>query len=70
MTTNENSLDFHTAQLRTRPDEAEVFRLLQEAARQYEECVRLADLANISDMSEASQPRYAWDNPIGLVIFR
>ena len=37
-------------------------------ARQYEEFMRLADLADISDKGELSQPRYAWGNPIGLVV--
>ena len=40
----------------------------QEAAQQYEECMRLADLADISAREEISYPRYAWDNPIGLVV--
>lgn len=54
-----------------RPTEAEVARLLQEAAQQYEEYekyVRLANLADLSDDTEVSQLRYEWDNPIGLVI--
>ena len=54
--------------LRTRPSEVEVARLLQEAEQQYEECMRLADLADISETDEVSHPRYAWDNPLGLVV--
>ena len=53
---------------RLRPSEAEVARLLQETVQQYEECMRLADLADISESAEVNQPRYAWDNPIGLVV--
>ena len=60
--------DSHPSQIRTRPSEAEVAQLLQEAAQQYEECMRLADLADISAGDEISYPRYAWDNPIGLVV--
>ena len=51
-----------------RPSEAEVARLLQETVQQYEECMRLADLADVSEIAEVSEPRYAWDNPIGLVV--
>ena len=50
------------------PSEAEVVQLLQEAAQPYEECMRLADLADISAGDGISYPRYAWDNPIGLVV--
>lgn len=53
---------------RLRPSEAEVARLLQETVQQYEECMRLADLADISEIAEVNQPKYAWDNPIGLVV--
>ena len=53
---------------RTRPSEAEVTRLFQEAARQYEEFIRLAGLADVTDESESFCPRYSWDNPIGLVV--
>lgn len=54
--------------LQTRPSEVEVAQLLQEAEQQYEECMRLADLADISETDEVSHPRYAWDNPLGLVV--
>ena len=57
-----------TAIIIPRPSETEVSHLLQEAAQQYEECMRLADLADISDFPEANHPKYAWDNPIGLVV--
>ena len=55
-------------QRQTHPSEVKVSQLLQEAAQQYEECMRLADLADISEAPEASHPKYAWDNPIGLVV--
>ena len=32
--------------------------------------MRLADLADISEAVERRRPRYAWDNPIGLVVNR
>lgn len=53
---------------RIRLSEAEVIKLFQEAAEQYEECMRLADLADISDEGEPRHPRYTWDKPIGLVV--
>ena len=46
----------------------EISNILQEAAQQYEEYFRLANLAEIANQSELYQPRYGWDNPIGLVI--
>ena len=58
----------HPSPVQTRPSEAEVARLFQEAAQQYEDYMRLADLADISAEDEISHPRYAWDNPIGLVV--
>lgn len=66
MTSKEDS---HTTRsVETRPSEVEVAQLLKEAEQQYEECMRLADLADISETDEVSQPRYAWDNPLGLVV--
>ena len=70
MTGTEDSRDSRNSSLQTRPSEAEVSQLLQEAAQQYEECMRLADLADISEMGAVAHPRYAWDNPIGLVVTR
>jgi hypothetical protein len=70
MTGTEDSRESRSSSPQTRPGEAEVSQLLQEAAQQYEECMRLADLANISETGEVSYPRYAWDNPIGLVVTR
>ena len=68
MTGTEDSHNSRTSQIQIRPSEAEVSQLLQKAAQQYEECMRLADLADISEMGEVSRPRYAWDNPIGLEV--
>ena len=42
--------------------------LLEKAAQQYEECMKLADLSDYPETSEVRQPRYSWDNPIGLVV--
>lgn len=68
MTNTEDSRESRISQSRTGSSDAEVVQLLQEAARQYEEYMRLADLADISGIREDSHPRYAWDNPIGLVV--
>lgn len=51
-----------------RPSDAEVAQLLQRTSQQYEQSIRLADLADLSDLPAAGQPRYAWDNPVGLVV--
>ncbi len=59
---------FCACQKWARLSETEVFQLLQEAVQQYEKYMRLADPADIAKMSEIRQPRYSWDNPIGLVI--
>ncbi len=56
------------SQERIHPSETEISCLLQEAAQQYEECMRLADLADIADQGKLNRPRYSWDNPIGLVV--
>ena len=66
MTSKEDSRT--SGSLETRPSEVEVAQLLQEAEQQYEECMRLADLADVSETGEVSHPRYAWDNPLGLVV--
>ena len=68
MSERENLSDIRDPQMRIRPSETEVAQLLQHAAEQYEESMRIADLADVSDQGETSQPRYAWDNPIGLVV--
>ncbi len=66
MAMKEYSHNSHSPQ--TRLSEAEVSQLLQEATQQYEEYMRLADLADITKTSEEIEPKYAWDNPIGLVV--
>ena len=48
--------------------ETEVSHLLQQAAQQYEEYMRISDSADITDQDEPRHPRYDWDNPIGLVV--
>ena len=68
MSDKENIPDSRSSQAKIQPSETEVTQLLKEAAQQYEECMRLADLADIAAQGELSQPRYAWDNPIGLVV--
>lgn len=69
MTGKAEEHDARAPQTRTQPSEVEVSQLLQEAAQQYEECMRVADLADIAERGEVNNhPRYAWDNPIGLVV--
>ena len=48
--------------------ESEIVQLIQESARLYEEGIQISDLAGLVDLPEESQPRYAWDTPIGLVV--
>lgn len=68
MTDAVDSGDFQTLLATVRPSEAEVSQLLQQTVQQYEECMRLADLTDISETPKTITPRYAWDNPIGLVV--
>lgn len=60
--------DSRSSQAKIQPSETEVAQLFKEAAQQYEEYMRLAGLADTAAQRELSQPRYAWDNPIGLVV--
>ena len=60
--------DTGRSDLRIKPSEAEIMELLEKAAQQYEECIKLADLSDYPETSEVRQPRYSWDNPIGLVV--
>ena len=68
MNSKEGIHDSHLSQVWIRPSEAEVAQLFQDAAQQYEEYMRLADLTDVSAGDKISYPRYAWDNPIGLVV--
>ena len=68
MSSKENLTDSRSSQAKIQPSETEVAQLLKEAVQQYEDCMRLADLADIAAQGELSHPRYAWDNPIGLVV--
>ena len=68
MTGREKARDSRAVERRPRLREAEISKLLQEATQKYEECMRLADLADVSDGARRRYPRYAWDNPIGLVV--
>lgn len=54
--------------LQVRPSEAEILELVQDAAQQYEEYMKLADFASYSETSEVRYPSYSWANPIGLVV--
>ena len=50
------------------PSEAEVVQLLKEAARQYEETLRVADAVHDVEDPNKYYPEYSWNNPIGLVL--
>ena len=50
------------------PTAVHVVQLLCEAEHQYEECMRLADLADVPRQGTSAGPRYARDNPLGLVV--
>lgn len=59
------------SETRLKPSDAEVIELLDQARRQYEEVMRLADLADLPDpvaLAPETQPAYSWDNPIGYVV--
>lgn len=60
--------DARDSQVTIHLSETEVSHLLQKAAEQYEEYMRIADLADIANQDEPRHPRYDWDNPIGLVV--
>lgn len=42
--------------------------MLREAKQQYEEYMRITDLADITERTEVKTPRYSWDNPIGIAV--
>ena len=48
--------------------EIETMQLLEEALRQYEAYIRLADMPAYPEDLPDEEPIYSWDNPIGLVI--
>ena len=51
------------------PSEAEIFQLLDTAAKQYEEYIRLAESYGYAGSATVTaRPTYSWNNPIGLVI--
>lgn len=68
MSSKDNLREASVSQDMVHPSEAEISQLLQETTKQYEETMRIADLADISDQGDLSHPRYAWDNPIGFVV--
>jgi len=68
MTDKQDSPTGHSFRTRPHPSETEIAQLLREAVQQYEECMRIADLADISLESENYYPRYAWDNPTKLEV--
>ncbi len=63
-----DSRELHTSSNQNQLSDAEVTQLIQESARQYEEYIRIAEVADLTDEGEPYRPRYAWDNPIGLEI--
>ena len=58
----------HNTETQTYLSDVEITQILLEAAQQYEEYKRLADLAKLSDVSDECYPRYDWSKPIGLTI--
>ncbi len=60
--------NLNSSQVKIHPSETEVSDLVRKAAKQYEEYIRLADLADIADQDKLNHPKFSWDNPIGLVI--
>ena len=50
------------------PSEAETIQLFEEALRQYEAYISLADLPDYLEDLAVGEPIYSWDNPIGLVM--
>ena len=53
-----------------KPSDAEAMRLLQEAVRQYEESMRIADFPDYLEEPEAFWPEYSRDTPMGLAVKR
>ena len=51
-----------------RPSEAEVLRMVEEAALAYEETLRISDLPDHLVDEEEFNPQYVWDTPIGFVV--
>ncbi len=54
--------------LNTSLSDADVVQLLDKAAKQYEEYLSIVKVTDYPEPEEVFQPRYAWDNPMGLVI--
>lgn len=48
--------------------EAEILQLIETSKQQYEECMRLADTPDYSEVPAAPPMDYSWNTPIGLVI--
>ncbi len=48
--------------------DVEVMQLHEEALRQYEDLIQIAELPDYLENIEEIQPRYDWDAPIGLDI--
>lgn len=58
-------------EIRVKPSDSEVIRLLEQARQQYEAVMQLADLADLPDpmvVVSETRPAYSWDNPIGYVV--
>ena len=54
--------------VQTNPSEAEAMQLIEEALRQYEDCINLANMPDYLEDSVVGEPIYSWDNPTGLVV--
>ena len=51
-----------------RPSEAEILRMVEEAALAYEETLQISNLADHLADEEAFNPKYDWNTPIGFLV--
>ncbi len=73
MTCTQESGDSQNSSVHIHLSEFEILEIVKKAAEQYEEYIRLAELAKIADYQERPEvyrPRYSWKAPLGLVIDR
>ena len=68
MKTTESFIELDSSCITNITSEPEVMQHIQELIQQYEKIIQLADDDDYLDISEEYHPRYAWDNPIGLVL--
>lgn len=54
--------------MQAQPGEGRTTQLLEEAAKQYEESLRVADAVFDEEDRNRHYPEYSWNNPMGLVL--